>query len=45
MKHDQNENKRKQFDDVESVLEIVDEAYKDIHQLIDTVDNPRPQKI
>ena len=45
IKHDQNENKRKQFDDVESVLEIVDEAYKDIHQLIDTVDNPRPQKI
>lgn len=45
IKHDQNENKRKQLDDVESVLEIVDEAYKDIHQLIDTVDNPRPQKI
>ena len=45
IKHDQNENKKKQFDDVESVLEIVDEAYKDIHQLIDTVDNPRPQKI
>ena len=45
IKHDQNQNKKKQLDDVESVLEIVDEAYKDIHQLIDTVDNPRPQKI
>jgi archaellum component FlaC len=42
LRNDQNENKKKQIDDVESVLEIVDEAYKDIHELIGTVDNPKP---